>query len=106
MIIAFHWYASSHLSQVTRWSSDGGCWQCDDSKDSSRNEQDKNSLKHEQNELAKIENESSGDEKKSEDATTSTVQQRAHFVTIQVEDYNRLDPGEWLNNLMVYFWMQ
>jgi Ulp1 family protease len=44
--------------------------------------------------------------KKSEDATTSTVQQRAHFVAIRVEDYERLDPGKWLNDLMVDFWMQ
>jgi hypothetical protein len=78
----------------------------DDSEDSSGDEQDKNSLKGEQNELAKIENESSGEEKKSEDATTSTVRQRAHFVTIRVEDYERLDPGEWLNDSLVDFWMQ
>jgi Ulp1 family protease len=63
-------------------------------------------LKHEQNEVAKIENESSGEEKKSNDATTSTVQQRAHFVTIRVEYYKRLDPGKWLNDSLVDFWMQ
>ncbi len=32
--------------------------------------------------------------------------QRAHFVTINVEDYDRLDPGEWLNDSLVDFWMQ
>ena len=31
---------------------------------------------------------------------------RAHFVTITVEDYDRLDPGEWLNDSLVDFWMQ
>ena len=29
-----------------------------------------------------------------------------HFVTITVEDYDRLDPGEWLNDSLVDFWMQ
>jgi hypothetical protein len=84
MIIAFHCYASSHLSQLSCRSSDGWCWQCDDSEDSSCDKQDKNSLKQEQNELAKIENESSGEEKKSKDATASTVRQRAHIVTLQM----------------------
>jgi hypothetical protein len=78
----------------------------DNSEDSCGDEQDKDSLKHEQNELAKIENESSGEEKKSEHATASTVRQRAHFVTIRVEDYERLDPGEWLNDSLVDLWMQ
>jgi hypothetical protein len=79
----------------------------DDSEDSSGDEQDKDSLKHEQNELAKIENESSGEEIKSEHATTiSTVRQRGHFVTIRVEDYERLDPGEWWNDSLVDLWMQ
>jgi hypothetical protein len=59
----------------------------DNSKDSiGDDKQDKNSLKHEYNGLAKVESESSREEKKSEDATTSTARQRAHFVTIGVED--------------------
>jgi hypothetical protein len=31
---------------------------------------------------------------------------RAHFVTITVEDYDRLEPGEWLNDSLVDLWMQ
>lgn len=31
---------------------------------------------------------------------------RAHFVSITVEDYERLEPGEWLNDSLVDFWMQ
>jgi hypothetical protein len=34
------------------------------------------------------------------------VRQRAHYVSLRVEDYNRLDPGEWLNDSLVDFWMQ
>jgi Ulp1 family protease len=63
-------------------------------------------LTSEQNELAKIENKSPGEEKKSEHATINTVRQRAHFVTILVEDYEKLDPGELLNDSLVDLWMQ
>ena len=31
---------------------------------------------------------------------------RKHFLTIRVEDYNRLDPEEWLNDSLVDLWMQ
>jgi hypothetical protein len=34
------------------------------------------------------------------------VRRRKHFVTLRVEDYRRLDPGEWLNDSLVDFWMQ
>jgi hypothetical protein len=41
-----------------------------------------------------------------QDGAQGKVRQRAHYVSIRVEDYNRLDPGEWLKNLLVDFWMQ
>jgi Ulp1 family protease len=31
---------------------------------------------------------------------------RAHYLTVTVEDYERLDPGEWLNDTLIDFWMQ
>ena len=31
---------------------------------------------------------------------------RQHYVTIRVEDYERLEPREWLNDSLVDFWMQ
>lgn len=31
---------------------------------------------------------------------------RQHYVTIRVEDYERLEPQEWLNDSLVDFWMQ
>jgi hypothetical protein len=31
---------------------------------------------------------------------------KAHYVTIRVEDFERLAPGEWLNDTLVDFWMQ
>ena len=31
---------------------------------------------------------------------------RAHYVTIRLDDYDRLDPGEWLNDSLVDLWMQ
>ena len=34
------------------------------------------------------------------------AKQRAHMVTINVEDYTRLEPGEWLNDSLVDLWMQ
>merc|ERR1711968_251740 len=37
---------------------------------------------------------------------TTTKKKRAHFVTLRVDDYTRLDPGEWLNDSLVDFWMQ
>jgi len=41
-----------------------------------------------------------------EDDGEGKSRHRAHFVTISVEDYDRLDPGEWLNDSLVDFWMQ
>lgn len=34
------------------------------------------------------------------------VRQRAHYVTIRVEDFERLEPTEWLNDSLLDFWMQ
>ena len=31
---------------------------------------------------------------------------RAHYLTIRVQDYERLDPGEFLNDSLIDFWMQ
>jgi Ulp1 family protease len=31
---------------------------------------------------------------------------RAHFLTVRVEDYDRLEPGEFLNDTLIDFWMQ
>jgi hypothetical protein len=31
---------------------------------------------------------------------------RAHYLTVRVEDYERLDPGEWLNDPLIDFWME
>eukprot|EP00934_Nitzschia_sp_Nitz4_P002048 Nitzschia sp. Nitz4//scaffold80_size88189//71589//78338//NITZ4_005093-RA/size88189-processed-gene-0.64-mRNA-1//1//CDS//3329558648//2048//frame0 len=36
----------------------------------------------------------------------SKTRHRAHFVTLRVEDYLRLEPREWLNDSLVDFWMQ
>lgn len=44
--------------------------------------------------------------KDEDEESTATTRQRAHFVTINVGDYERLDPGEWLNDSLVDFWMQ
>jgi hypothetical protein len=41
-----------------------------------------------------------------EDDGDGKSRHRAHFVTITVEDYDRLDPGEWLNDSLVDLWMQ
>lgn len=43
----------------------------------------------------------------SENALTTTQNgQRTHFIEIRVEDYERLDTGEWLNDSLVDMWMQ
>ena len=39
-------------------------------------------------------------------AKEAKTRQRKHFVTIRVEDYQRLHPGEWLNDSLVDLWMQ
>lgn len=31
---------------------------------------------------------------------------RAHYLTVRVDDYERLDHGEWLNDTLIDFWMQ
>ena len=36
----------------------------------------------------------------------SKAKARQHYVTIRVEDYERLEPQEWLNDSLVDFWMQ
>jgi Ulp1 family protease len=43
---------------------------------------------------------------KKPDTTQGKVRQRAHYVTVRVEDYERLEPMEWLNDSLVDFWMQ
>ena len=32
--------------------------------------------------------------------------QRAHYVTVHVEDYALLNPRKWLNDALLDFWMQ
>ena len=39
-------------------------------------------------------------------ALVAKVKQRAHFLTIRVDDYERLDSGEFLNDTLIDFWMQ
>ena len=34
------------------------------------------------------------------------VKQRAHYLTIRADDYDRLDSGEFLNDTLIDFWMQ
>lgn len=41
-----------------------------------------------------------------DDQGEGKTRKRAHFVTINVEDYDRLEPGEWLNDSLVDLWMQ
>jgi Ulp1 family protease len=31
---------------------------------------------------------------------------REHYLTVRVVDYERLDPGDWLNDTLIDFWMQ
>lgn len=38
--------------------------------------------------------------------TTTQIGQRTHFIEIRVEDYEKLDTGEWLNDSLVDMWMQ
>ena len=46
------------------------------------------------------------DDSKKPDAAKGKMRQRAHYVTVRVEDYERLEPMEWLNDSLVDFWMQ
>jgi hypothetical protein len=48
---------------------------------------------------------SGGSDKGEVDAETKT-RGRAHFLTVRVEDYERLEPGEFLNDTLIDFWMQ
>jgi len=43
---------------------------------------------------------------KSPESTLTTISQRSHFIEIRVEDYERLDNGQWLNDSLVDLWMQ
>ncbi|MGK3738900.1 MAG: hypothetical protein ACI8RD_010820 [Bacillariaceae sp.] len=38
--------------------------------------------------------------------TTQGSQQRSHQIVIRVEDYEKLEDGQWLNDSLVDFWMQ
>ena len=40
------------------------------------------------------------------DTTTSEVNHRSHHIVIRVDDYERLEPGQWLNDSLVDLWMQ
>ena len=44
--------------------------------------------------------------KDSNDGEAPKVKVRQHYVTLRVEDYERLQPEEWLNDSLVDFWMQ
>lgn len=39
-------------------------------------------------------------------AVAANTNQRGDYVMIRVKDYDRLDPGEWLNDSLIDFWMQ
>jgi hypothetical protein len=39
-------------------------------------------------------------------ALAASTNQRGDYVVIRVKDYDRLDPGEWLNDSLIDFWMQ
>lgn len=50
---------------------------------------------------------STTDNGSAENALTTTQNgQRTHFIEIRVEDYEKLDTGEWLNDSLVDMWMQ
>ena len=38
--------------------------------------------------------------------TPAKCRNRSHFLTIRIRDYERLDPGEWLNDTLVDFWLR
>jgi len=47
------------------------------------------------------------DNESSENALIATKSgQRSHFIEVRVEDYERLDTGQWLNDSLVDMWMQ
>lgn len=50
---------------------------------------------------------SNTDDESSENVLTTTQSgQRTHFIEIRVEDYEKLDTGQWLNDSLVDMWMQ
>jgi Ulp1 family protease len=49
---------------------------------------------------------SSGGSDKGEADPETNTRGRAHFITVRVEDYERLEPGEFLNDTLIDFWMQ
>jgi hypothetical protein len=49
---------------------------------------------------------SSGGSDKGEAEPETKTLGRAHFLTVRVEDYERLEPGEFLNDTLIDFWMQ
>ncbi len=54
-------------------------------------------------ERADNDEEKSGDDK---DESAGKTKSRAHFLTIRDEDYDRLEPGEFLNDTLIDFWFQ
>jgi hypothetical protein len=49
---------------------------------------------------------SSGWSDKGEAEPEAKTRGRAHFLTVRVEDYVRLEPGVFLNDTLVDFWMK
>jgi Ulp1 family protease len=49
---------------------------------------------------------SSGGSDEDEAEPETKTRGRAHFLTVRVEDYERLEPGEFLNDTLIDFWMQ
>jgi hypothetical protein len=52
------------------------------------------------------ETDSTSDDDDDKDDSTGTTKSRAHFLTIREEDYDRLHPGEFLNDTLIDFWFQ
>ena len=47
-----------------------------------------------------------GNNSEEKDLTTTQGNQRSHHIVIRVEDYEKLDTGQWLNDSLVDLWMQ
>ena len=62
------------------------------------------SYKADDREIFGTKSQSKHDEAK--DTTTSEVNHRSHHIVIRVDDYERLEPGQWLNDSLVDLWMQ
>jgi hypothetical protein len=56
--------------------------------------------------IEKKSNEASDSSNDDDDQGEGKPRKRAHFVSINVEDYDRLEPAEWLNDSLVDLWMQ